>query len=129
MAKSIKPSMGCGYVVFFVLLLGGLALLLVSANEHEKAGGRWKKNSIAAGIIGSALVLGAGGYLKLARRLVREHAVGERVGRGGQGCPGESCDEDTVKNVAYSGEGAFDERQNASRCTRRLQERTNDSMG
>jgi hypothetical protein len=52
-----------------------VALLFTSANELEKSGGRWKKNAIASGLIGTALVLGAAGYLKLARRLVREHAV------------------------------------------------------
>ena len=72
MAKGVKPSMGCGYVVFLVLLLGGAGLLVLGASQYEKAGGRWRKEAVVPAAFGTALVLGAGAYLRLARRLVRE---------------------------------------------------------
>lgn len=67
-----KPSMGCGYVVFFILLAGGLGLLAAAANAYQEAGGVWRQNSIILTVFGTALVVGALAYQKLAKRLVRE---------------------------------------------------------
>ncbi len=67
-----KLSLGCGYVVMFILLAGGLGLLALAANQYQRSGPRWTKEAVILGVIGTALVLGAGSYMKLARRLVRE---------------------------------------------------------
>lgn len=67
-----KPSMGCGYVVFFILLAGGMGLLAIAVANYQKAGGAWTKNSATPIAIGVALMLGAAAYLQLAKRLVRE---------------------------------------------------------
>ena len=67
-----KPTIGCGYVVFIVLLAGGLGLLAVAFSNYQKAERIWTKSSIVPGVIGLALLVGAGAYLKLAKRLTRE---------------------------------------------------------
>lgn len=69
MAKAVKPSMGCGYVVFVFLLAGGLGLLGVAANQFERSG-RMTKHVLVPGIVGGLLAAGALAYLRLARRLV-----------------------------------------------------------
>ncbi|AOS44724.1 hypothetical protein Verru16b_01791 [Lacunisphaera limnophila] len=74
MAKRVKLSMGCGYAVFFILLLGGLGLLVVGLNHYEEAGGIWAKEAVIPALFGATLLAGSLGYLKLARRLVREGA-------------------------------------------------------
>jgi len=68
--------MGCGYGVMVVLLAGGLGLLGLAANNFDKAGGLTQA-AVIPGIFGALLVLGSGGYLKLARRLVQESATEE----------------------------------------------------
>jgi len=67
-----KPSLGCGYVVGFILLAAGLGLLVLALNNFQKAGEVWTDGSIVPAVIGSVLLLGAGACLKLAKRLVRE---------------------------------------------------------
>lgn len=67
-----KPTMGCGYVVFVILMAGGVGLLAAAANDFQQAGGVWRQNSLILVAFGSALLLGATAYLKLAKRLVRE---------------------------------------------------------
>jgi hypothetical protein len=74
--KSVGPtklSMGCGYLVMFILLAGGIGLLALAGKQHERFGPRWTKEAVIPGVIGAALVLGAGVYLRVARRLVREN--------------------------------------------------------
>lgn len=69
MAKAVKPSMGCGYVVFIILLAGGLGLLGLAASQYESAG-RLTKHVLVPGIVGGLLAAGALAYLRLARRIV-----------------------------------------------------------
>lgn len=72
-----KLSMGCGYVVMFILLAGGLGMLALAANQYQQHSRQWTKEAVIPGVIGLALVLGSGGYLKVARRLVRENQAEE----------------------------------------------------
>ncbi len=71
MARRVKPNMGCGYTVMLILLAAGLGLLVLAAGNYRKAGAVTAK-AVAPGIIGLALVLGAGVYGQVARGLVRE---------------------------------------------------------
>jgi hypothetical protein len=65
MARRVKPSLGCGYVVVAVLMLAGLGL----------AG--WGQGAVARSI-GAALVVAAVVYQGVARRIVREFAIEEQ---------------------------------------------------
>lgn len=67
--------MGCGYVVFVVLLAGGLALLGLGASQLQRAGGRATAAAIAPGIIGAGLTVGSLAYLRFARSTVRAAAA------------------------------------------------------
>ncbi len=77
MAKSVKLSMGCGYVLFFFLLAGGLFFLAGAALQARDGYGVNTAQVLAPGGLGLALVLGAFGYLRLARRLVAESKAEE----------------------------------------------------
>lgn len=68
----VQPKMGCGYVLFVFLLAAGLGLLAIAVKNYAQADNIWTKNSVIPGVFGAALVLGAGAYLKFAKRLVRE---------------------------------------------------------
>jgi hypothetical protein len=57
--------------VFAVLLAAGLGLLLVAARNYDRSGAA-THDVVVPGVLGVILVAGALGYLKLARRLVRE---------------------------------------------------------
>jgi hypothetical protein len=71
MAQRVRPNMGCGYTVMLILLAAGLGLLVLAAGNYRQAGAVTAK-AVAPGIIGLALVVGAGAYRQVARRLVRE---------------------------------------------------------
>jgi hypothetical protein len=81
-AIKVKPKMGCAYVLFLILLAGGLGLLAMAAKGYEQTDTIWTKNSVIPGALGAVFLLGAGSYLKMARRLVRE--ADEEAGRRAQ---------------------------------------------
>jgi len=71
-AKSVQPSMGCGYVVFVILLGGGLWLLGVAQHMHRVLGDWLNAAVVVPGLFGALLVMGAFSSLRLVRRLVAE---------------------------------------------------------
>lgn len=74
-AKSVQPSMGCGYVVFVILLAGGLALLGLGVSQLQRAGGRPNAEAVVPGVIGAVLTFGSLAYLRFARSAVRAAAA------------------------------------------------------
>jgi hypothetical protein len=74
-AKSVQPSMGCGYVVFVILLAGGLALLGVGVSQLQRAGGRATAEAVVPGVIGAVLIFGSLAYLRFAKSAVRAAAA------------------------------------------------------
>ncbi|HEX2861344.1 MAG TPA: hypothetical protein VHN79_06875 [Lacunisphaera sp.] len=70
MAKKAQPSMGCGYVVFVILLAVGLGLLGLSVGQWRDAGGAGAARAVVPGVIGALLFVGALVYLRFARNIV-----------------------------------------------------------
>lgn len=67
-----RPSMGCGYVFFVILLAVGLGLLGVAASQWQSGGDRAEAGAIVPGILGALLVAGSVAYLRFARRIMGE---------------------------------------------------------
>lgn len=70
MAKKVQPSMGCGYVVFVILLAGGLALLGAAAAEFRSHHERLTASVLVLAIIGAILAAGSLTYLRFAKGIV-----------------------------------------------------------
>lgn len=78
MAKRVKPSMGCGYLLAFVLAGGGVVLATAAVNGWRVSNGNLAGKSIAQAVIGAGLIAGAFVYLGFARRMVAAYAGEEK---------------------------------------------------
>jgi hypothetical protein len=67
--------MGCGYVVFVILLAGGLALVGAGVAEFRSHHGRLTASSLVLVILGAVLAAGSLAYLRFARSAVRAAAA------------------------------------------------------
>ncbi len=67
--------MGCGYVLFVILLAAGLGLLGLGVSQWQRAGGRVRAEAVVPGVLGAVLTAGSLAYLRFARSAVREAAA------------------------------------------------------
>lgn len=78
MASGSKPSLGCGYAVFAVVLLLAAAAFAGAVAEARTASGSAAGVGVL-GVLGGGLLAAAFLYLRLARREVARHAERERI--------------------------------------------------
>jgi hypothetical protein len=68
----VRPKMGCGYVLFVILLATGLGLLGLATSQWRAGTGRAEAQAIVPGVFGVLLVAGSLAYLRFARRIMGE---------------------------------------------------------
>lgn len=74
----VKPSLGCGYVLAGVLLLAGIGLLWLAVSEYQLVGKRIALQVVVLATLGFVVLIGAGVYLQIARKIVRDFIAEDR---------------------------------------------------
>lgn len=75
MANDNAQNRGCGYVVGFVLLLGGGGLLSLAAAQSKRFDDGLRPEVLVPGIFGGLMIVGAFFFWRLAQRYAREVAA------------------------------------------------------
>ncbi|HYC71966.1 MAG TPA: hypothetical protein VEB66_12210 [Opitutaceae bacterium] len=86
MAKKVKPSLGCGFALFVLLLVLGSGLLSIPV-RLAVAGRGVDAGAVVAGLFGLAVLVGAFAYMRFARREVARHEDNERIAAANPGRP------------------------------------------
>ena len=74
---TVKPKMGCAYVLAVVLAGTAVALLLVARNLYLAAGQNLTPAVVVASLLGLGLLALMAPYMSYSRRIVRESAEAE----------------------------------------------------